>query len=309
MGGRSSSKQSTTSKNSNTNIVNDGEFAGAGDVTIDESEHSIEDSYNRDNSVSLEDSGNVDNSNAYEDSFNTDESITNEYEDSFNTDNSLTNEYEDSFNTDNSIENDGAYAGNHGTITLSDGGAISAANDIAKYALSNNESALESAFDFGSNALEFGRDALDEVQTIATSSMGNVSAFGRDALNENGKITQSAFEFGRHALDNVGEQAIGFSDNLTQFGSAAIDSVSEQAMGFSDNLQMMLESSQQSNQSILENSAKSNSTDKALMAELARSTSLAGQDLVAKSSEKMTMYMALALGVGFIAIIVFGSRE
>jgi len=220
MGGKSRSTQATTNQQSTANIVNEGDYAGAGDVTIDESTHSIEDSGNTNSSIN------------------------------------------DSGNTDNSIENDGEYSGNNGNITLSDSGAIDAAKDVARDALSSNEFALESAFNFGS-------DALDEVQTVATSAM----------------------------------------DNLRRFGSDAIESVSDQAVGFSDNLESMLSSSQRSNQAILENAAKSNTDDKALIADLARSTSLAGQDLVAKSSERMTLYMAVALGVGFIAIVMFGRKS
>jgi len=238
MGGKSRSTQATTNQQSTANIVNEGDYAGAGDVTIDESTHSIEDSGNTNSSIN------------------------------------------DSGNTDNSIENDGEYSGNNGNITLSDSGAIDAAKDVARYALSNNEFTLESAFNFGS-----------------------------DALKENGKVAKSAFELGGDALDEVQTVATSAMDNLRRFGSDAIESVSDQAVGFSDNLESMLGSSQRSNQAILENAAKSNTDDKALIADLARSTSLAGQDLVAKSSERMTLYMAVALGVGFIAIVMFGRKN
>ncbi|WP_435275702.1 hypothetical protein ACMAZF_01320 [Psychrobium sp. nBUS_13] len=211
MGGKSRSKQETTNTSSNTNIVNDGEFAGAGNVTIDESDHRVTDSNNTDNSIELE----------------------------------------DSFNTDNSIDNGGDYAGNNGTITMTDSGSIKEAFSFGRSALSANENALESAFDFGS-------DALDEVQTLA------VSAF----------------------------------ENSTK-----------QADNFSDNVQSMLENGQRSQENILKNAAKSNSDDRALIADLARSTSLAGQDIVAKSSQKMTLYMAIALGLGFIAIVVMRSND
>lgn len=220
MGGKSRSTQSTTNQQSTNNIVNDGKFAGAGDVTIDESTHSIEDSGNSNSSIN------------------------------------------DSGNTDNSIENDGDYAGNNGTITLSDSGAIDAARDIATAALTSNESVIESAFGFGS-------DALDEVQSVASSVIGD----------------------------------------LRQFGSEAIGSVSGQATDFAESLQHMLESSQQSNQRVLESAVKTSSEDKAIIADLARSTSLAGQDLVAKSSQKMTLYMAIALGIGFIALVAVGSND
>lgn len=225
MGGKSRSTQATTNQQSTNNIVNDGEFAGAGDVTIDESTHSIEDSGNTDSSINLTDSG--------------------------NTDNSVTNEYEDSFNTDNSIDNGGEYAGNSGAITLSDSGAVSAARDIATAALTSNESVLERAFDFGGGA-------LDEVQTLA---------------------------------------------------SNAFENATKQADNFSDSVRSMLESGQRSQENLLTQAAKSSSDDRQIIADLARSTSLAGQDIVAESSQKMTLYMAIALGLGFLAIVVMRSND
>ena len=207
MGGKSRSTQATTNQQSTNNIVNDGEFAGAGDVTIDESTHSIEDSGNTDSSINLTDSG--------------------------NTDNSVTNEYEDSFNTDNSIDNGGEFAGNNGTINITDGGAVNA-------------------------AFEFGSDALDEVQTLA---------------------------------------------------SNAFENATKQADNFSDSVRSMLESGQRSQENLLTQAAKSSSDDRQIIADLARSTSLAGQDIVAESSQKMTLYMAIALGLGFLAIVVMRSND
>lgn len=239
MGGKSRSSQATTNQQSTNNIVNDGEFAGAGDVTIDESTHTIEDSGNTDNSITLEDSGNTDNS------------VNNEFEDSFNTDNSVMTEYDDSFNTDNSIDNGGEFAGNNGTINITDGGAISDAFGFGRSALDANENAVDRAFDFGS-------DALDEVQTLATK---------------------------------------------------AFDNSTKQADNFSDSVRLMLESGQRSQENLLTQAAKSNSDDRKIIADLARSTSLAGQDIVAESSQKMTLYMAIALGLGFLAIVVMRSND
>ena len=148
MGGKSRSTQATTNQQSTNNIVNDGEFAGAGEIVWDESQ--IVDSNNTDNSVNTE------------------------IEDSFNTDNSVA--YEDSFNTDNSIENDGDYAGNSGTINFVDAGSIEAARSIAESALHVNGSVMAAAFDFGS-------EALDEVQDVAVSAISNMNDFGGDAID------------------------------------------------------------------------------------------------------------------------------
>lgn len=189
MGGKSKSSQQSSSTNTSTNINNDGEFAGAGSVALDESDHSI--------------------------------------------------------------ENDGDYAGNNGTITVTDGGAVDAAFSFGSDALDSNELALREAFGFGS-------DALDGVQSVA------VSAF---------------------------------------------DNAQQQSESYSDNIESIISASQSTQQKLITDSAKSNTQDRELIAKLAASTSLAGQDLVAKSSERMTLYMAVALGVGFLAIVIFGRRQ
>ena len=46
MGGRSKSRQTTTNAQETTNLVNDGEFAGASNISIDESDRSVNDSNN-----------------------------------------------------------------------------------------------------------------------------------------------------------------------------------------------------------------------------------------------------------------------
>ena len=71
----------------------------------------------------------------------------------------------------------------------------------------------------------------------------------------------------------------------------------------------MLESGQRSQENLLTQAAKSSSDDRQIIADLARSTSLAGQDIVAESSQKMTLYMAIALGLGFLAIVVMRSND
>jgi len=195
--------------------------------------------------------------------------------------------------TNTNIVNDGEYAGNSGTITLSDSGAIDAASDIATKALDINESVLSQAldsngnvldlaFEFGSEALDFGSEALD---------------FGSQALSSNENVLNQALEFGSEALDEV--QVI---------ATSAIDNATEQSTSFADSLSSVTKASLSANQQVLENAAQSNTDDKKLIAELAKSTSLAGQDLIAKSSERMTLYMAVALCFGFVAMIIFGRR-
>ncbi len=105
MGGKSKSSQSQQTSNSQYSQVNDGDFAGAQDFTIDESDNSIEDSYNTTNELSIEDSYNqtYNYTDESDNSFNyTDESDNSmNVDDSFNT----TNNYEFEDNSDNSVDN------------------------------------------------------------------------------------------------------------------------------------------------------------------------------------------------------------
>ena len=105
MGGKSKSSQSQQTSNSQYSQVNDGDFAGAHDFTIDESDNSIEDSYNTTNELSIEDSYNqtYNYTDESDNSFNyTDESDNSmNVDDSFNT----TNNYDFEDNSDNSVDN------------------------------------------------------------------------------------------------------------------------------------------------------------------------------------------------------------
>lgn len=124
MGGKSKTSQTTQSTQATTNIVNDGEYAGASGVTIDESEtdNSIEDSYNQDIDKSIEDSFNKD--------------INQEYE----IDNSVSNEYDYS----REIDNNGEYSGNTGTINVLDGGAIDAAFSLGEKVIDELSDSVDS---------------------------------------------------------------------------------------------------------------------------------------------------------------------
>jgi hypothetical protein len=104
MGGKSKSSSSQQTSNAQYSQVNDGDYAGASDFFVDESDNSIKDSYNQsyqytdesDNSFTYTDES--DNSMSVEDSFNT----TNNYED--NSDNRVDNSqyFEDNSQIDNS---------------------------------------------------------------------------------------------------------------------------------------------------------------------------------------------------------------
>lgn len=245
MGGRSKSTKRTANNQTSNNYVNKGKFAGAGKVSIDESDHGIKDSYN---SIDKSD-----------------------------------HSTRESFNTDNSIEvDDGNFAG--GDIVLSDSGAISAAKEIAissikesvelsKHAVESNERvnsrALESTERTTARALHTAEFAIDEVQDIASRSVSEVGSVSKDVIRE---LTSSS-------------------------------------KSFADNLKSATQANFSSSEKVLQNIAKQSTNDKSIIAELARNTSLSGQDIVAKSSEKMTMYMAVAVGFGFLAMALIVARK
>ena len=180
-------------------------------------------------------------------------------------------EIEDSFNTDNSV----AYEDSFNTDNRID-------ND-GDYAGNNGTI----------NFVDAG--SIDAARSIAMS-----------ALDANGGVIEHAFDFGVEALDEVQEVAVSAITNINEFGGNAIDSLTQQSSDFASNLADVSNASINSNQLILDNIAAKSSEDNAVIADLARSTSLAGQDIVAKSSERMVMYIAIAVGIGFIAMTLRG---
>lgn len=148
MGGKSKSSKTTTNQQTTNNYVNDGEFAGASDFVYDESDNSVEDSYNTDNSVELDDSFNTDNSVELDDSFNTEIDIETDIEntDSYNTD--IDN------SVDNSLTLNGQFAGATGDISILDGGAIDSAFAFGNESLSAVKDISNDAFQFGETTMQ-----------------------------------------------------------------------------------------------------------------------------------------------------------
>ncbi len=275
MGGRSQSRQSTSNEQLTNNIVNDGDYAGvSGNVTHDESSERFEDSYNTDNSVTHE----------------------LDYEDSFNTTNEI----------DNRIVNDGDFAGSSGDITVIDGNSLKVAENIAIRALDNNGLIVDRAFGFGESALSDMRDASQD----ALDAMESNSSSAMQAVNDNSQRTiNSVTSFGNDAMSNMADVSDSAISNVADISSTVIDELGESTQVFSDNLSATTKVAMSVNSQILEQTAANNTQDKEIIAQLAKSTSLAGQDIVAKTSEKMTMYMAIAvavIGLGVVAVSMRG---
>ena len=224
MGGKSKSSQSQQTSNSQYSQVNDGDFAGAQDFTIDESDNSIEDSYNTTNELSIEDSYNQtynytdesdnsfnytdesDNSMNVDDSFNT----TNNYEFEDNSDNSVDNSqyFEDNSDrsqtfideSDNSIANSGDFAGVNGNISILDGGAVEEAfNFASEVNAQGNATAREAINVITDNAANTLGVATDAITTTANESILSTERTASNSLNA---------MFARHPLALSGEKLV-----------------------------------------------------------------------------------------------------
>jgi hypothetical protein len=357
MGGKSSSKQETVNKQATTNLVNDGEYAGATDFLVNESDNSVKDSNNSETNLesnfesdsSVKDSNNsetnfesnlennfesdssVNDSNNSETNsesnfdFESDSSVNDsnnsETETNFET-NTETN-FESNFESDSSVNDSnntdidqefdysGENSGNSGTINVIDAGAIEAAENVAKAALEASEKQAEE--------MRKAQAAQNESnQKIVSDSLSKSFGFGGkaiDSVNKNSsKAIDSVSKNSSKALDEIGNTARDALGEVSEFGTTAIDTVSDsiasQASKFASGLTSVSNQSTALSQKILDDAADSNTEDKSIIADLARSTSLAGQDLVSSASEKMVLYIAGAVGlVGVSLAIAYGVNK
>lgn len=264
MGGKSKSSQSTSNQQTTNNIVNDGDYAGVG--------------------------GNV----THDESSN-DNSVDNSQEWEIDVDNSQ------EWDVDNSIENDGDFAGNNGSINVLDGGVI--------------DKAFEFAGGVTSDALGFGEKALDANENVSKAAIDAANKAAEtaaktavDAIKENSNVLDSALGFAGDAVGVVGDTANTAVGEVGDFGRSTIDSFSEFS---SDAIEDLSSSLLSATQNQLNNStqtvaqiAQSATEDKSIISELAKNTALQGQDIVANQAGQMVKYMALALGVIGIAVVV-----
>ena len=340
MGSKSRSSQSTQNQQSTTNIVNDGEFAGASHVTVDESETRFE----LDSSTRVDDSYNTDNSSELEidESFNTDNSVSTETRIDQDIDNSqrfeYEYEYEDSFNTDNStnIDNRGEFSGNHGSIQVLDGNAIDRAFDATEFAIDEVGDIGRAAFGFGENVLDsnenvsryaidevgdIGRQAVDEVGEISRAlsilAIDEVGDIGRDAFSGLESIADSAIDtvadnaedLARLSIEGGNENvALSLNSNRELIG-LFVDELGDQNNQFLTGLTTLNEQTLKTNAQVLKNAASANTQDKQVIAELAKNTALGGQDIVAQSSVEMVKYVAGAAVVTVVIYVLMGRKK
>jgi len=288
MGGRSNSRQTTTNAQETTNLVNDGEFAGASNISIDESDRSVNDSNNSEYNLEQNIDRSVRDSNNSE--YNLDQSVRDSNNQDYNLDQQIDNstrteqDIDNSMTVDQEYEYSGANSGNSGTINMLDGGAIKANEEISKA------------------AIDAAREQAKVNERIVAESLNQSISFGKEALGVVGSTSTRAIqEVGDNARDAVGM--------VSEFGGQAIDLVSgnltQQAEKFASGLADISTNSSNLNSKILAQVAQASTEDKETIAGIARSTSLAGQDLVASASQKMVLYVAVALGLVGVSFAAF----
>lgn len=215
---------------------------------------------------------------------NQDNRIINDYANAdLSTDNSVRGEYAGvggnvthdesriDFDVDNSIEveNDGQFAGSTGNISILDGGAIESSFDFATIVAKEGAKLAESAISKVSANAESTVNALVKSQDNAFNAYDKVVGDSFSAVNNTTNKTMDALE------DISGEYAA----SLTDFSKAYTEGISEVQI---DNM-------------------SNNKEQLSTIAELAKSTSLQGQDIVAENSTKMIMYVMG--GLAFLALI------
>jgi len=219
MGGKSRSTQKTSSSQQTTNIVNDGQFAGASDV--DASRTDID--YDVDNSVRND--------------YDLDQDIDNSVH--YDLDQDIDNSQHLDQDIDNSVEMNGEFAGVSGTVNVLDGGAIEAGMDVALAGMDAATDAIRIGGNLSEHALsEMGNsvDAMAGVSEYAIDEMGDLSA---DALSEMGSTTNNALQLAEYGM---GEMAGVTSDAFNLVGDVsevALDSntqLSENALTEMGNL-------------------------------------------------------------------------
>ncbi|TMO53089.1 hypothetical protein [Pseudoalteromonas phenolica] len=219
MGGKSRSTQKTSSSQQTTNIVNDGQFAGASGV--DASRTDID--YDVDNSVRND--------------YDLDQDIDNSVH--YDLDQDIDNSQHLDQDIDNSVEMNGEFAGVSGTVNVLDGGAIEAGMDVALAGMDAATDAIRIGGNLSEHALsEMGNsvDAMAGVSEYALDEMGDLSA---DALSEMGSTTNNALqlaEYGMGEMAGVTSDAFNLVGDVSEVALESNTQLSENALTEMGNL-------------------------------------------------------------------------
>lgn len=290
MGSKSNASSRQTSTSQQFTHINDGEFAGASNFSIDESDRSVDIDYEQD----------------------------------------IDNSIDDSYNTEIDVRNDGDNAGNSGIINILDGGVIEEGFAFGETALEENSDIVRSGFHFGEevagDALRLGANVVGDAFRFGDKALQTVEDTFDDATRLSRDTFRYATDFGRDSLDfgrdafkgatDFGTQAISSLESLASENTEAIARLTERQ---SEALFSSLEEINDSNSSALlglanglfSRNATQNEAQLEAISELARNTSLQGQDIVAKTSAEQVKYIMLAIGfigVGFMFFAFQGKK-
>ena len=98
-------------------------------------------------------------------------------------------------------------------------------------------------------------------------------------------------------------------DEVSDIATSSVAQVGNTSESVIKELAGAVKANYDANEKALANVATASTNDKAIIAELARNTALGGQDIVARSSEKMTMYMSVAVAIAFVALMFMGGKR
>jgi len=218
MGGKSSSKSSQQTSSSQISQVNDGDFAGASDFVIDESDNRIEDSYNTTNEMTIEDS------------YNQNYHYTDESDNSFHytdeSDHSMS--VDDSFNTTNNYEDNSDHSQTF--IDESDNSQYFEDNrDLSQTfvdeSVTDNSQHFEDNSDRSVDNSQYFEDNSDRSQTFIDESDHS------QYFEDNRDLSQTFVDESDNSIENTGEFA-GVNGNISILDGGVI----EEAFSFANNV-------------------------------------------------------------------------
>lgn len=267
----------------------------------EDNDNSVSNSNNVDNRI--EDSNNTDNSVSYDDSFNTinEYDYSQEFELEQDIDNSQ--EFEESFNTTTNVDSSthltGEYAGNSGTINITDGGAFDAMKDAVKNALSFGEKSVNEMSSVSNNALNTALNVADDAARLAEAIVDENGRMLVDISKNNTELFQSSVQSNREiygdsmtALSDVYANAVNANENVTDTLSESLTAASEETQQFYADV--MQQQAQQA-------TAQLETTQ-----QLAETVSTGGQTVVAETSARIIKYVSIAAGL--VGLAVVGSK-
>ncbi|AWL11931.1 Uracil-DNA glycosylase [Saliniradius amylolyticus] len=314
-------------------------------VDVEDSNNTtVEDSYNTTTTNKTDVDNDYDQSQNYDDSFNTDNSDNREFDESFNTDNSVNIDNEGELSGNNGTINivDGGAVQSAEAVakeainesiegnTEVVGDAFDFGKDAISESIEGNTEIVGDAFDFGKesisgnteivgDAFDFGKESLSQVGQLAESQSDDLKGLADKAIesttNAAENITSTAAdsieEVSKNALTEgfgFGGEVIGSLERVTESITESYqEELGEQATKFQETLSQNAAMNATGQNAVLKALGENQTKNNEAITELAKSASLQGQDVVAESSQKMILYVAVAL-VLITAAVAFGRK-